>query len=160
MPEVVCNTSVLQYLHQLGQIELLRQLYGTVTVPEAVALEIAAGKAQGVDLPDLASLPWVSVQSALPSAVAPGDLGAGELAVLSLAAARPGVVVALDDSLARRYARRALIRFTGTCGILLRGKERSLVPAIKPLLDQLVRLGFHLDPATRATVLRLGGEAD
>ena len=115
MPEVLCDTSALQYLHQLRLLELLRQLYDTVVVPGAVAAEIAAGRAQGVDLPDLSALPWVSVQAALPSAVDPSDLGAGELAVLALAAARPGAVAVLDDGLARRYARRARIRFTGTC---------------------------------------------
>lgn len=160
MPEVICNTSALQYLHQLGRLELLRELYGRVMVPEAVALEINAGKACGVDLPDLESLPWVSLQSASPSILVPGDLGAGELAVLSLAAGRAGAVVVLDDGLARRYARRAHIRFTGTCGILLRGKQRGLVPALKPLLEQLVHLGFHLDAGTRASVLKLAGETD
>jgi hypothetical protein len=144
----------------LGRLDLLRQLFGNVIVPEAVTAEIAAGRAQGVDLPDLTALPWVRVQSAPLSAVAPGDLGAGELSVLSLAAARPGAVVVLDDGLARRYARRAHIRFTGACGILLRGKERGLVPAIKPLLDQLVRLGFHPDAGTRANVLKLAGRAE
>ena len=160
MPEVICNTSALQYLHQLNRLDLLRELYGKVIVPEAVAAEVAAGKTHAVDLPDLAALPWVSVQAVAPCAVAPGDLGAGELAVLSLAAACPGALVVLDDGLARRYARLARIRFTGTCGILLRAKQRGLVPAIKPLLDQLVGLGFHPDAGTRAGVLKLAGEAD
>jgi len=48
MPEVVCNTSVLQYLHQLGLLQLLRELYSRVTVPEAVARELADGRTQGV----------------------------------------------------------------------------------------------------------------
>ena len=160
MPEAICNTSALQYLHQLGQLELLHEIYGRVTVPEAVAAEIAVGKAQGVDLPDLAALPWVRVQTAPPAAVAPRDLGAGEVGVLALAAVRPGAVAVLDDGLARRYARLARIRFTGTCGILLRGKQRGLVPAVKPLLDQLARLGFRLDSGTRASALKLAGEAD
>ena len=44
MPEVICNTSALKYLHQLGRLELLRELYGRVTVPDAVAADVAAGK--------------------------------------------------------------------------------------------------------------------
>ncbi|MEO8426176.1 MAG: hypothetical protein ABI651_03605 [Verrucomicrobiota bacterium] len=56
MPEVICNTSVLQYLHQLGLLHLLRDLYGRVTIPQAVTREITAGLAQGVNLPDLAAL--------------------------------------------------------------------------------------------------------
>jgi len=41
----------------------------------------------------------------------------------------------------------------------LRAKQRGLVLAIKPLLDQLGRLGFHLDTRTRADVLQLAGES-
>ena len=160
MPEVICNTSALQYLHQLGRLELLRELYGRVTVPDAVAAGVAAGKKQGVDLPNLVTLPWIKVELAPTSAVTPGELGAGELAVLSLGATSPGAVVVLDDSLARRYARLARIRVTGTCGVLLRAKQRGLVPTVKPLLDQLVRLGFHLDADTQQNVLKLAGEAD
>ena len=160
MPEVICNTSVLQYLHQLGLLHLLRELYGTVVVPEPVASEIAAGQEHGVNLPALATLPWVRLESVTIPTAATGDLGAGELAVLTLAGARPGSVVVLDDGLARRYARLAGIRFTGTCGVLLRAKERGLVPAIAPLLGQLGSLGFRLDPATRTSLLKLAGEAE
>lgn len=160
MPEVICNTSALQYLHQLGLLHLLRELYGIVTVPGPVAQEVAAGRAQGVDLPDLPAVPWIRVEPTALAAGSTGDLGAGELAVLTRAGERPGSVVVLDDGLARRYARLAGIRFTGTCGVLLRAKERGLVPALEPLLDQLGRLGFRLDAGTRAGLLKLAGEAE
>ena len=160
MPEVVCDTSALQYLYQLGLLELLRELYGRVTVPEAVARELAAGRAQGVNLPDLATIPWVIVVPGVPPLVAPGDLGAGELAVLTLAGAHPGALAVLDDGLARRYARAAGIRFTGTCGVLLRARQCGFVPAVKPLLDRLTALGFRLDPATRQGILSLAGESE
>ena len=29
MPEVICDTSVIQYLHQLNRLHLLRELYGS-----------------------------------------------------------------------------------------------------------------------------------
>jgi hypothetical protein len=159
MPEVICDTSALQYLHQLG-LHLLHGLYGNVTVPEAVADEIAAGRAQGANLPDLTAVPWIRVELVAVPLVVPAELGAGELAVLTLAASRSGAVVVLDDGLARRQARLAGIRFTGTCGILLRAKQRGLVTEVKPLVEQLIRLGFRLDIATRAALLRLAGEPE
>lgn len=60
MPEVVCNTSPLQYLHQTGLLRLLPALYGRVLVPEAVANEIRVGLKAGVNLPDLAELDWLN----------------------------------------------------------------------------------------------------
>ncbi len=40
MPDVIVNTSPLQYLFQLSLLELLPSLYGQVIVPEAVVLEL------------------------------------------------------------------------------------------------------------------------
>jgi hypothetical protein len=52
LPEVICNTSPLQYLHQLELLHILPALAGRVTVPPAVLDEISAGQALGVNLPD------------------------------------------------------------------------------------------------------------
>ncbi len=51
LPDVICNTSPLQYLHQIGCLELLPQLVSRVTVPTAVAQELAEGRRRGLDLP-------------------------------------------------------------------------------------------------------------
>ncbi|HEY0510532.1 MAG TPA: hypothetical protein VGH73_01425 [Thermoanaerobaculia bacterium] len=57
MPDVIVDTSPLQYLHQLDLLGLLPSFYGEILVPEAVVREIAVGRARGVVLPDLANLP-------------------------------------------------------------------------------------------------------
>ena len=44
MPDVICNTSSLQYLHQAGVLELLPALAGQVYVPEAVVAELREGQ--------------------------------------------------------------------------------------------------------------------
>jgi len=41
---VVSNTSPLLYLHQVGQLDLLQELYGKLYVPSAVQLELKAGE--------------------------------------------------------------------------------------------------------------------
>jgi predicted nucleic acid-binding protein len=61
MAETICNTSPLQYLFQVDLLDLLPLLYREVIVPEAVLLEIADGRHQGVALPDVESLPWAQV---------------------------------------------------------------------------------------------------
>lgn len=61
MREVVCNTSPLQYLHQLGELHLLPSIYGRISIPKAVADEILTGKSGGIDLPELLALGWIQV---------------------------------------------------------------------------------------------------
>jgi predicted nucleic acid-binding protein len=157
LSEVICNTSPIQYLYQLGLLDLLRKLSPKIIVPPAVADEIAVGKNLGVSLPDLGTLDWVTIrrpasESALPLIT---DLGEGETEVLMLALELRDSVVILDDDLARRLAKALNIRHTGTLGVLLDAKRAGLIPMIAPLLDQLDALRFRLAPHTRAAVLKL-----
>lgn len=162
MPEVVSNTSPLQYLYQLGLLDLLRQLVGRVTVPEAVVEELEAGRALGLDLPDITSLGWVIVRTpASPPREFSPDLGRGETDALRLALESPvgGVKLILDDSKAREAAGRLGLKFTGTLGVLLEAKRAGLLAAVRPHLDRLDELGFRVAGETRLAVLRLAGEA-
>lgn len=161
MREVFCNTSPLQYLHQLGLLPVFQRLAGRVVVPPAVVQELAAGRAKGLNVPEVADLEWIEVR--LPSSVAAvplvTDLGAGETQVLALALESTGASVVLDDGLARRVAASLGLTVEGTLGLLLDAKQAGLVPSVAPLVDQLQTLGFWLDARTRAAVLRLAGEA-
>ena len=105
MPDVICNTSPIQYLYQMVS-----------------------------------------------------GLGTGEKQVLALALEKPRSLAILDDLMARRYASFLGIRFTGTLGILLKAKEKGLLQAVAPVLDQLEALQFRLDPKTREAVLKLAKE--
>lgn len=161
MPEIISNTSPLQYLHQLGVLDVLPKLVTTITVPPAVQDELTAGRKLGMNLPDLQSLDWITVRRPSSSAALPmvTDLGAGEREVLALALETPDSVCVLDDALARQIASALQLRITGTLGILIDAKRTALIPAIRPQLDQLHNLGFRLAAHTRAAVLRIAGES-
>ena len=58
MPVVICNTSVLQYLHQIDLPDLLPVLFGQVQIPRAVAAEMEEGKRRSVSLPTPQALPY------------------------------------------------------------------------------------------------------
>ena len=40
MPDVICNTSPIQYLHQADVLELLPTLVGQVCIPETVVADV------------------------------------------------------------------------------------------------------------------------
>jgi uncharacterized protein len=160
LPEVICNTSPVQYLYQLELLHILPTLAGRIIVPPAVVEELEAGRALGVSLPDLTTLNWAVIrkpasESALPLIT---DLGPGETQVLMLALEMREAVVVLDDAFARRVAETLSIRLTGTLGLLLDAKRAGLIPAVRPLLDQLEVLRFRVAANTRAAVLKLAGE--
>lgn len=51
MPEVITDTSPIQYLHQINQLNLLPTLYAQIRMPQAVADELAQGRTQGISFP-------------------------------------------------------------------------------------------------------------
>ena len=160
MRNVICNTSPLQYLHQSGHLQLLPTLYEQIVVPQAVVLELAAGRELGVDLPDPSGLPWAITRQVREPRLLPlaTDLGQGEREVLGLGAEMPGALLILDDRLARQHAALLELAFTGTLGVLLKAKQEGYLKALTPVLTQLDALRFRLSPETREEVLKLAGE--
>lgn len=160
MPDLVCDTSAIQYLHQTGLVHLLRQLAETVCIPPAVKKELSAGRQSGVDLPDIECISWIKLVSPRgeKDTRLVGDMGPGEAEVMMLALENDGLVAVLDDALARKRASLLGIPFTGTLGILLDAKTKGLIPKIAPILEQLNELQFRIAPHTRVTVLRKAGE--
>jgi predicted nucleic acid-binding protein len=154
--DVVSNTSPISYLHRLDRLTLLRDLFGTVLVPDAVEQELSRGRALGFDLPDPRLVPWMQVRAA--PAANFENLGAGEAAALSLAVNLPGALVLLDDLPARKRAAALSLNFTGTVGLLIKAKSDGLLTLIRPELERLQVLGFRMSPAIEAAALVACGE--
>jgi predicted nucleic acid-binding protein len=149
--QVISNSSCLIALSAIGQLELLKQLFGRITVPEAVAREV-----QSASLPS-----WIQ------TAICPAnrtleairlDLGQGESEAIALALDLSADLIILDDKKARRAAKRLHLAVTGTVGITLLAKERQLIPLIQPVLDKLTATAFHISPALYREALRLAAE--
>jgi predicted nucleic acid-binding protein len=160
LPEIISNTSPLQYLYQLNLLNVLPRLARTITVPPAVSAELDAGRALGLSLPHVPSLDWIVIRSPSSSVVLllVTDLGHGEREVLALALEIPDSVCVLDDAFARQVAATLQLRITGTLGVLIDAKRAGLVSSVRPFLDQLHDLGFRLATHTRSAVLTLAGE--
>ncbi len=156
----ILDNSPLQYIHQASLLDLLPQLFDEIRVPVAVVEELAAGRARGIQVPEIEELSWVLIE-AHPIVLEPprSSLGRGERAAIALARSlSPLPWVILDDRPARQQARSLRLAVTGTLGLLLRAKKLALLPAVGPVLDRLQELGFRLDRWTRAEVLRAAGE--
>ncbi len=161
MPEtelIISNTSPLLYLYRIGEIDLLQRLYGHICVSRQVAQELAAG----VDnVPSVASYDWIEVcDIPIPSALKMvPDLGPGEAGAIALALeSRQPVLLLIDDRLARQIAALHQIRFSGTAGVLMKGKERGCIKSVKPLLEKLVKSGFNLRKEHMNDICAIVGE--
>ena len=160
MPDLVCDTSSIQYLHQADLLHILQELGKEIFIPPAVKHELAVGLEQGVDLPDLERTEWIKMihPQGGKSTRLLTDMGPGEAEVMLLALENDGLVAVLDDSLARTRAHILNIAFTGTLGLLLDAKKVGLIRSVGPVLDKLTALHFRLAPQTREMILRQAGE--
>jgi predicted nucleic acid-binding protein len=117
---VIADTSPLNYLLLIGEIDLLRDLYEEVVVPGAVLVEMTHFNAPVVVRSWAQNLPlWVSVVRVVRSTSDFPQLGSGEAEALIIAIDRKAdAVLLVDDLEARRVAAEAGVTFTGTLGIL------------------------------------------
>lgn len=155
---VVVNSSPLIVLSRAGRIDLLTLLGTPTHVPESVSREVRAHSDEAARV--LATIPWLrTVPDADISPLVRGwDLGAGESAVLEWAQANRPARAVIDDYAARKLASVLAVQVTGTLGLALLAKKRGVVPAARPLLEELTRAGLYLSESIIESALRLVGE--
>lgn len=122
---VIADNTPLSALWDIGQFDLLEQLYETVLIPPAVRDEfVASGERSRMDGLTAAEFIRVTPLVNPKSVLAFANLDAGEAAVLALAIELDARLVILDERKARRYAQRLELPVTGTVGLLIAAKQK------------------------------------
>ena len=130
----------------VGQLDLLRQLGSAVVIPEAAVLEIRRRGPADPAVQALAQATWLASvdPGPVPAQVAAFGLGDGETAVLTHALANPGSGAVIDDQAARSAATALGIAHQGTLGVVIFAKAQGLIPAARPVVEQLRQHGMYL----------------
>ena len=159
---IVADTGPLIALAGIGQLELLRQLYNIVLIPQPVHDEVLAGGASLVGLETYQQTEWlevVEVDVNDPSLLA--LLDEGEASVIVLAQKRKANVVLIDEQKARKVARTLYgLKVIGSVRILLEAKQRGLLSYVKSALTAIRDNGYYLHDSIVDYALREAGEAD
>jgi len=127
---VVSDTSPINYLVLINQVQLLRDLFGRVIVPSAVKLELSHSAAPEA-VRRFVSVPpnWIEILSPKVLSTDLPALGAGELEAISLLRELNGELLLCDDLDARRAAISKKFRVMGTLGVVELASRRGLVDA-------------------------------
>ena len=153
---VVVNATPIIVLSNIKRLNILRELYGSIVVPEAVAAEVSV-KNPGF----FAQHKWINVkpiENVMAYRAFTSVLHAGEVEVMILAEQLQADLVILDDGLARRHAKYIHLNLTGTIGVLLKAKQEGIIENLKNVLNELLEQGFYLSDQVYAEVLKLAGE--
>jgi predicted nucleic acid-binding protein len=138
---VVSDTSPINYLLAIGQVEVLPKLFGTIVIPSTVMAELKAADAPVTNLHWLAKLPsGFEVRSAahLDPAL---DLDAGEREAICLAEELHAAAVLMDEKKGRAIARQRGLAVVGTIGILEKAASLQLLD-LETALASLRRTTF------------------
>ncbi|MEN8445552.1 MAG: DUF3368 domain-containing protein, partial [Cyanobacteria bacterium J06555_13] len=145
-------------LISIKHLDLLKQLYQIVVIPQSVYEELSAsGKAamQQVDQP------WISIQSVINRAEIAAfqrktRLDRGESEAILLTQQLGADLLLIDERRGRAEAQRLKLRITGLLGILVESKRRGFIAAVKPLMDQLIADStFRVSPKLYKLILEM-----
>jgi len=163
---VVSDTSPLLALADIGRLDLLRQLYGEVRIPQAVHDEIltfAGTHAEAVRAVARACGSWIHIErvkeSAIRSILSPG-IHRGEAAAMALAKTLKADLILVDDRQARIKLKELGLSAAGTVGVLLAAKGEGLLLRLREDVELLRDRGVYLSDYVVAYVLRMAGEGE
>lgn len=154
----VSNASPLINLARIGKLDLLRQLYGELFIPEAVWQEVVT---DGVGQPgavEVKTATWVKVQSVTNPLLVRAlrqELDAGEAEAIVLALEMGSELLLMDERLGREVAQYLGLHYIGLIGVLIEAKHKGVISAVRHHLDELRNVaGFRIRDALYVRVLQ------
>src|SRR5438128_10278021 len=151
---VVSNTSPLNYLVLIDQINLLSALYGRVLIPQSVYEELRAPETPETVRSWIADLPrWLEITSEVPIAdLNLRELHQGERDAIALAQQIRADALIIDERRGRQEAKTRGLIVIGTLGVLGAAHEHGLVD-LAEAIDRLRQTNFHASPKLLAAIL-------
>lgn len=160
MRKVVVNSTPLIALCKINRLDLLRELYGEITIPEAVFHEVTL-KNDAVKKKIMENGAWIHIQAISDDSdkrMYKAKLHDGEVEVMILAQELKADLVLIDDNAARKTAIYLGIPLSGTIGVLLRAKERGLIPKVMPVVESMEQNGIYYGPKLKDLIRKLARE--
>jgi predicted nucleic acid-binding protein len=143
---VVSDNSVLSCLAEIGELDLLRRLYGKVTITETIRCEaVHPGAPENLRSLISAMPDWISVvPDEIPYLEETAALDPGEASAITLAWEHRGSsLLVLDKKRGRKVANALGLRITGTAGFLTDAAAAGLINFEDAFL-RLSQTGFRL----------------
>ena len=143
---IVSNSGPILSFARARRFDLLREVVGTLTIPEAVYANIVlrgAGKLGAEDVQHAAWITRTPVRDRTFVGQLPQRLHLGECEALALARELDAMLL-IDEREARRAAQQYGIAHFGSLRIPQEAKERGLILTVKPVLDELLAAGTFI----------------
>jgi predicted nucleic acid-binding protein len=155
--KVVCNSSPLIHLAKIKMLEMLKNFFGEILIPEAVYRECVREGGEREDAKEIENAGWVRVMKIKDKELKKAlnvALDEGESESIVLALEQSADLILLDDYEAREFARTYGLSITGTVGILMKAKKEGKIASLEEELEKLRESGFWLSNKLYTKVLQ------
>lgn len=151
MPKIIISdTSCFIILSNIGELELLKKIYGKIYTTHQIASEF------GEQLPNWVEI--LEIKDIDKQQILEIQIDKGEASAICLALETPNSVLILDDYKARKLAEILNLPFTGTIGVFVRAKLDGHINSIKPLLNKLKQTDFRISIDIEIQALKAANE--
>ena len=90
----------------------------------------------------------------------PATLDAGEAEAIALARASGARLILIDEQRGQAAGKRLSLVVAGSIAVLLNATARTLIPLVRPYLDQMIAQGRRIGPRLYREALTLANEED
>jgi len=149
---VISDTSCLILFHKIGELELLKKVYNSVSTTPEIAQEFAEL------LPD-----WIKIEKVKDfkyQEFLETQVDRGEASAIALAKEQDFPLLLLDDLKARKLASKLNLKYTGTLGVIHKAKQIGAIEKVSPIIKKLQATNFRISENIIAELLRKNNETD
>lgn len=160
-PLVLADASPLIALGIVGGLAWTHALFGKISLTAAVHDEVVPGGGRPGEREIAAAIRrgWLKLVQEQWTEPVFAELDEGEASTLRAAVnLRRPCLILMDERAGRAVARELGFAVTGTAGIILAAKRRRLIPAARPVFEQLLENDFRLSADLIRAVLDEAGE--
>ena len=160
---ITCDTNIIIDFSKINHLYLLKDIFNNVMIANEVKEELLAGEETGTGESDIikAMNEWIKVKE-VKNKIALESLkihiGDGEAASIILYMETNADLLAINDLKARGVASAMGVKIIGTLGILRLAKDRGMLKQVKPLLDELRKVGAYISNVLYNRMLKDVGE--
>lgn len=162
---VVSDTLPITNLAAISQLNLLQQLYSHLIIPKAVYNEmvkvdqLVPGAVEVQTLRPIQTQAVADYQQIVAIQSSQENIDVGEAEAIVLALELKADLLLMDERRGRAVATSYGLNVTGLLGVLLQAKRNSLIPAVKPVMDQLIeQVDFRVSSQLYAAILQSADE--
>ncbi len=159
---VVSDSTILIGLVKIGKLDLLKEIFFKVYIPEEVFKEVVErgkGKPGSKVIKEAAWIEVKPVKDKIQVNFLLGSLEKGEAEVLVLARELETDLILLDEEKARKSAVIAGFEIMGLLGLFVLAKNLGLIDEVRPLVDELTIKRFRISDKIIEKTLKKAGES-